>query len=92
MEQAVVYLKIIIRRSINKYLVVYITILFIEVIISLMMKLYVESYEGWDSYLGQPESVSFSSIFTDILSFLILFNYIVPISLYVTVGKILLFT
>lgn len=65
----------------------YITILFIEVIISITMKLYVESYHEWDSYMGPRPEITFSSVVTDILSFLILFNYIVPISLYVTVGK-----
>lgn len=79
-----------IRRSINKYLIVYIVFLLMEVLLCTMLKLYVESYQGWESYLGKLSEINFSSLVTDILSFLILFNYIVPISLYTTVGKILL--
>lgn len=65
-------------------------ILLVEVLVCTMLKLYIESYQEWDSYLGPQPKINFSSIITDILSFLILFNYIVPISLYVTVGKTLL--
>lgn len=64
----------------------------IEVSASTMLKLYVESYKKWDSYLGPLPAINFSMVITDIMSFLILFNYIVPISLYVTVGEIFLFT
>lgn len=76
-------------RSINKYLLVYITILLIEVLVSTTLKLYVESYKNWDIYLGARNDINFSTIVSDVLSFLILFNYIVPISLYVTSGKAL---
>lgn len=65
----------------------YIAILSIEVVASTMMKLYIESYERWDSYLGPQHEINFSTLVKDILSFTILYNYIVPLSLYVTVGK-----
>lgn len=55
-----------------------------------MLKLYIESYENWDYYLGPSEKINFSTLITDILSFFVLFNYVAPISLYVTVGKTLL--
>ncbi|XP_011879867.1 PREDICTED: probable phospholipid-transporting ATPase IF isoform X2 [Vollenhovia emeryi] len=73
------------ERSINKYLIVYVVILLAEVLVCTMLKLYEETYQGWESYLGQQPNITFSSLINDILSFLILFNYIVPISLYVTV-------
>ncbi|KAL6255347.1 hypothetical protein P5V15_013685 [Pogonomyrmex californicus] len=73
------------ERSINKYLIVYVVILLLEVLGSTLLKLYVESYQGWDSYLGPRPNTNFFSLITDIMSFLILFNYIVPISLYVTI-------
>ncbi|XP_029155219.1 probable phospholipid-transporting ATPase IF isoform X3 [Nylanderia fulva] len=73
------------EKSINKYLIIYVGILLIEVLASTLLKLYVESYEKWDSYLGPLPAIKFSTLITDIMSFLILFNYIVPISLYVTV-------
>lgn len=58
-----------------------------EVLISTILKLYVESYEKWDNYLGPSPKINFSTLIADIFSFLILFNYIVPISLHVTVGE-----
>ncbi|XP_072764277.1 phospholipid-transporting ATPase IF isoform X2 [Anoplolepis gracilipes] len=73
------------EKSINKYLIVYVVILLIEVLVSTLLKLYVQSYEKWESYLGPSSKIKFSTLLADILSFLILFNYIVPISLYVTV-------
>jgi len=65
-------------------------ILLIEVLVCTILKLFVESYQEWNSYLGPQSDLNFSSLTTDILSFIILFNYIVPISLYVTAGKTLL--
>ncbi|XP_026825879.1 probable phospholipid-transporting ATPase IF isoform X2 [Ooceraea biroi] len=73
------------EKSINKYLIVYITILLVEVLVCTALKLYIESYKDWDGYLGPSPNITFSTLITDILSFLILFNYIVPISLYVTI-------
>ncbi|XP_012530011.2 probable phospholipid-transporting ATPase IF isoform X2 [Monomorium pharaonis] len=72
------------EKSINKYLMVYLVILLIEVLICTMLKLYIESYQEWESYLGPQPTINFMSLLEDILSFLMLFNYIVPISLYVT--------
>ncbi|XP_024876630.1 probable phospholipid-transporting ATPase IF isoform X1 [Temnothorax curvispinosus] len=72
------------EKSINKYIIVYIVILLIEVLVCTMLKLYIETYQEWDRYLGPQPKINFSSLITDILSFLILFNYIVPISLYTT--------
>lgn len=62
-------------------------ILLIEVLASVMMKLYVESYARWYSYLGSQNENKIFTLITDIFSFVILFNYIIPISLYVTIGK-----
>ncbi|KAL0110201.1 hypothetical protein PUN28_013685 [Cardiocondyla obscurior] len=73
------------ERSINTYLTVYVVILIIEVLMCTLLKLYVQSNEDWESYLGPQPKINFSSLVSDILSFLLLFNYIVPISLYVTV-------
>ncbi|XP_020288805.1 probable phospholipid-transporting ATPase IF isoform X2 [Pseudomyrmex gracilis] len=73
------------EKSINKYLIVYMAILFFEVIISSLLKLYFDLLNMWGSYLGPRPKISMFSFFSDCLSFCILFNYIVPISLYVTV-------
>ncbi|XP_018306223.1 probable phospholipid-transporting ATPase IF [Mycetomoellerius zeteki] len=73
------------EKSINKYLIVYVVILLTEVLICTLLKLYVETLQVWESYLGPLPTTNFLTLITDILSFLVLFNYIVPISLYVTV-------
>ncbi|XP_011693120.1 PREDICTED: probable phospholipid-transporting ATPase IF [Wasmannia auropunctata] len=73
------------EKSINKYLIVYVVILLTEVLVCTMLKLYSETFQRWEIYLGPQPRITFNSLVTDILSFLILFNYIVPISLYVSV-------
>ncbi|KYN08158.1 putative phospholipid-transporting ATPase IF [Cyphomyrmex costatus] len=73
------------EKSINKYLIVYVVILLAEVVICTILKLYVETQQVWERYLGPLPKINFFTLITDILSFLVLFNYIVPISLYVTV-------
>ncbi|XP_011166374.2 probable phospholipid-transporting ATPase IF isoform X2 [Solenopsis invicta] len=72
------------ERSINKYLIVYVVILLIEVLMCTMLKLYVQTFQKWEIYLGPQPKITFQSLIEDILNFLILFNYIVPISLYST--------
>lgn len=47
----------------------------------------IETNSTWDAYLGEKSSTTPLSIFTDLLNFTILYNYIVPISLYVTIGE-----
>jgi magnesium-transporting ATPase (P-type) len=42
---------------------------------------------GTESYLGQRNDIDFSAVLQDLFSFVILYNYIIPISLYVTIGK-----
>ncbi|XP_014470440.1 PREDICTED: probable phospholipid-transporting ATPase IF [Dinoponera quadriceps] len=74
-----------VEKSINKYIIVFIIILCIEVLMSTLLKLYVETHATWDIYFGSNYKIDFGQLLTDILSFTILFNYIVPISLYVTV-------
>ncbi|XP_018059116.1 PREDICTED: probable phospholipid-transporting ATPase IF [Atta colombica] len=73
------------EKSINKYLIVYLVILLTEVIICTILKLYVNTLQVWERYLGPLPNVNFLTLIMDILSFLVLFNYIVPISLYVTI-------
>ncbi|KYN18060.1 Putative phospholipid-transporting ATPase 12 [Trachymyrmex cornetzi] len=73
------------EKSINKYLIVYLVILLTEVVICTILKLYVNTLQVWERYLGPLPEINFLTFILDILSFLVLFNYIVPISLYVTV-------
>ncbi|XP_035734472.1 probable phospholipid-transporting ATPase IF isoform X2 [Vespa mandarinia] len=74
-----------VERSINKYLTVFIILLLFEIIISTTFKFIIESNSTWDVYLGEKSSTTPLSLFIDLLSFTILYNYIVPISLYVTI-------
>ncbi|XP_046820654.1 phospholipid-transporting ATPase IF-like isoform X3 [Vespa crabro] len=78
-----------VERSINKYLTVFIILLLFEIIISTIFKFIIESNSTWDVYLGEKSSTTPLSLFIDLLSFTILYNYIVPISLYVTIGETL---
>ncbi|XP_061935373.1 phospholipid-transporting ATPase IF-like isoform X5 [Apis cerana] len=75
------------EKSNNKYIVCFLIILLFEVIESCTMKAVLEESwsESWSSYLNDIQSFTFSSLVTDFLSFLILYNYIVPISLYVSI-------
>lgn len=58
----------------------------LEVCLCTLMKVIVEHSAHWDVYLGKLTSSVYANVHNDILSFLILFNYVVPISLYVTIG------
>ncbi|XP_043667422.1 phospholipid-transporting ATPase IF-like isoform X2 [Vespula pensylvanica] len=74
-----------VERSINKYLTVFIILLLFEISISTILKFIIESNSTWDDYLGEKRSTTPLSLLIDLLSFTILYNYIVPISLYVTI-------
>lgn len=42
---------------------------------------------GTESYLGPSNAINVSTVVQDLFSFVILYNYIIPISLYVTIGE-----
>lgn len=42
---------------------------------------------GTESYLGPRNSIRVTTVMQDFFSFVILYNYIIPISLYVTIGE-----
>ncbi|XP_003485770.1 probable phospholipid-transporting ATPase IF isoform X1 [Bombus impatiens] len=73
------------EKSINKHIISFIVLLLVEVLESCVMKVITEANAKWESYLGTIQSITFGSLATDFLSFTILYNYIVPISLYVTI-------
>ncbi|XP_008544618.1 phospholipid-transporting ATPase IF isoform X1 [Microplitis demolitor] len=74
-----------VEKSINLYLIFFIFILILEITISTILKQFNDYNQQWDYYLSPNSTTSFSKIVYDFLSFTILYNYIVPISLYVTV-------
>ncbi|KAK2580780.1 hypothetical protein KPH14_011515 [Odynerus spinipes] len=73
------------EKSINKYLTVFIIALLLEIFISTGLKSMIELNSTWDIYLGEKTPTTPLSLITDFLSFTILYNYVVPISLYVTI-------
>ncbi|XP_076656807.1 phospholipid-transporting ATPase IF [Halictus rubicundus] len=73
------------EKSINKYIIAFMVLLMVEVIESCMMKTVMDSTAKWNSYLGGNRMITFLSLADDFLSFAVLYNYIVPISLYVTI-------
>ena len=58
-----------------------------EVSFCTFMKAMVGKKAKWSVYLGEQTYDMLSTLVTDLLSFTILFNYVVPISLYVTIGN-----
>lgn len=81
-------LSILIFRSINKYVLVFIAVLLIEVAACTVAKNVIENDSQWNDYLGTPPERPVSTkVLDDILGFLIMLNYLVPISLYVTIGN-----
>ncbi|XP_076395905.1 phospholipid-transporting ATPase IF [Megachile rotundata] len=73
------------EKSINKYIVVYIVVLVFEIMLSCILKIVFEQTAKWEAYLDKDGTITVGSLVTDFLSFTVLYNYIVPISLYVTI-------
>lgn len=75
------------EKFINKFLVFFLVLLISVVTVSYFMKVYYDDqiiHSHW--YLGYPvDAFRISQFLQDYLSFLILFNYLIPISLYVTI-------
>uniref|UniRef100_A0A182IMC6 Phospholipid-transporting ATPase n=1 Tax=Anopheles atroparvus TaxID=41427 RepID=A0A182IMC6_ANOAO len=75
------------ERYINKYLVFFLVLLVAIVTVSYFLKRYNDRYrQEHNAYLGEILSnYRVSQFLQDYFSFLILFNYLIPISLYVTI-------
>ncbi|XP_013916448.1 PREDICTED: probable phospholipid-transporting ATPase IH [Thamnophis sirtalis] len=80
-----------VEKSMNAFLIVYLCILISKALINTILK-YVwqlEQYRDEPWYNKKTESERkrnvFIAAFTDFLSFMVLFNYIIPVSMYVTV-------
>ncbi|XP_069468899.1 phospholipid-transporting ATPase IG isoform X2 [Ambystoma mexicanum] len=80
-----------VEKSINAFLIVYLCILLSKAIVCTTLKYVWQSDpandEPWYSEKTRKEKESFKllKIFTDFLSFMVLFNFIIPVSMYVTV-------
>ncbi|XP_063363276.1 phospholipid-transporting ATPase IF [Cydia amplana] len=77
--------------AVNGFLCVFIVILVLEVFISFGLKVYNDiHYQNRDLYLGPSlyggtAAVSVAGVLQDIFSFLLLYYYIIPMALYVTI-------
>ncbi|XP_018419655.1 PREDICTED: phospholipid-transporting ATPase IG isoform X1 [Nanorana parkeri] len=80
-----------VEKSINAFLIVYLLILLSKASICTTLKYVWQSNpandEPWYNEKTRKEKESFKllKIFTDFLSFMVLFNFIIPVSMYVTV-------
>uniref|UniRef100_A0A8B9BV80 Phospholipid-transporting ATPase n=1 Tax=Anser brachyrhynchus TaxID=132585 RepID=A0A8B9BV80_9AVES len=79
-----------VEKSMNSFLIIYLIILLFEAILSTILKYAWQAEEKWDEpwYNGKTEHERNSSkviFISDFLAFLVLYNFIIPISLYVTV-------
>ncbi|XP_045562375.1 phospholipid-transporting ATPase IF isoform X1 [Salmo salar] len=80
-----------VEKSMNTFLLIYLGILLFEAILSTILKYAWQAENKWDEpfYNKQTEQERNSSqilkFISDFLAFLVLYNFIIPISLYVTV-------
>uniref|UniRef100_A0A8D0KRC0 P-type ATPase C-terminal domain-containing protein n=1 Tax=Strix occidentalis caurina TaxID=311401 RepID=A0A8D0KRC0_STROC len=80
-----------VEKSMNSFLIIYLIILLFEAILSTILKYAWQAEEKWDEpwYNEKTEHERNSSkilrFISDFLAFLVLYNFIIPISLYVTV-------
>ncbi|KAL1262119.1 hypothetical protein QQF64_007384, partial [Cirrhinus molitorella] len=80
-----------VEKSINGFLLVYLCILISKAIVCTTLKYVWQSKEGqdepWYNQKTQKEKDTnmYLKMFTDFLSFMVLFNFIIPVSMYVTV-------
>uniref|UniRef100_A0A8B9BPY3 Phospholipid-transporting ATPase n=1 Tax=Anser brachyrhynchus TaxID=132585 RepID=A0A8B9BPY3_9AVES len=79
-----------VEKSMNVFLIVYLCILISKALINTVLKHVWESKEyrdePWYNWKTEPERKrNFLQAFTDFLAFMVLFNYIIPVSMYVTV-------
>ncbi|XP_042594388.1 phospholipid-transporting ATPase IG-like isoform X4 [Cyprinus carpio] len=80
-----------VEKSINAFLLVYLCILISKAVVCTTLKYLWQSKEGqdepWYNQKTQKEKDTnmYLKMFTDFLSFMVLFNFIIPVSMYVTV-------
>ncbi|XP_072294416.1 phospholipid-transporting ATPase IF isoform X1 [Eucyclogobius newberryi] len=80
-----------VEKSMNSFLIIYLGILLFEAVLSTILKYAWQSEDEWDEpfYNQKTEQERNSSpilkFISDFLAFLVLYNFIIPISLYVTV-------
>ncbi|XP_057301942.1 phospholipid-transporting ATPase IF-like isoform X1 [Hydractinia symbiolongicarpus] len=74
-----------VEKKMNSYLLVFLVILLLLAIICTGLKFAWDKKKGDAWYLLKPYDFDVVEVLINLLSFLVLFNYVIPISLYVTV-------
>ncbi|XP_072245100.1 phospholipid-transporting ATPase IF isoform X3 [Leuresthes tenuis] len=80
-----------VEKSMNTFLIIYLVILLFEAILSTILKYAWQAEDKWDEpFYNQKTELERNSspilkFISDFLAFLVLYNFIIPISLYVTV-------
>ncbi|XP_051928703.1 LOW QUALITY PROTEIN: phospholipid-transporting ATPase IF-like [Hippocampus zosterae] len=80
-----------VEKSMNTFLIIYLVILLVEAVLSTILKYAWQAEDKWDEpfYNQKTDQEKNSSpilkFISDFLAFLVLYNFIIPISLYVTV-------
>ncbi|XP_072562935.1 phospholipid-transporting ATPase 11C-like isoform X1 [Paramormyrops kingsleyae] len=80
-----------VEKSINAFLIVYLFLLVGKALVCTTLKYVWQSRPGQDEPWYNPKTVKeresnlYLKMFTDFLSFMVLFNFIIPVSMYVTV-------
>ncbi|XP_035264800.1 phospholipid-transporting ATPase 11C isoform X2 [Anguilla anguilla] len=80
-----------VEKSINAFLLVYLSILLSKALVCTTLKYWWQGRPGqdepWYNHKTQKEKDTnlYLKMFTDFLSFMVLFNFIIPVSMYVTV-------
>ncbi|XP_014664546.1 PREDICTED: probable phospholipid-transporting ATPase IF isoform X3 [Priapulus caudatus] len=73
-----------VEKSMNFFLIVFLVILMFETTLLVVLKNIYERNISWPWYLPPQKPINFRNVLQDLLSFLVLLNYVIPISLYVT--------
>ncbi|XP_031559260.1 probable phospholipid-transporting ATPase IF [Actinia tenebrosa] len=75
-----------VEKTMNWFLVVFLIVLVLQGMLCTGLKYWKQSTtSGSAPYVGPADAVSFKKVVEEFLVFLILYNYVIPISLYVTV-------
>ncbi|XP_076350906.1 phospholipid-transporting ATPase IF-like isoform X2 [Tachypleus tridentatus] len=79
-----------VERSMNRFLIIFLVLLALEASFATGIKYLYQNdpVMGTAWYLPLREGLSAKQVFSDLLVFVVLFNYVIPISLYVTIEMV----
>ncbi|XP_022246740.1 probable phospholipid-transporting ATPase IF isoform X2 [Limulus polyphemus] len=79
-----------VERSMNRFLIIFLVLLALEAFVATGLKYFYQNdpVMGTPWYLPLKGVLSVKQVFSDLLVFVVLFNYVIPISLYVTIEMV----